>query len=106
MFKIESILSASPDHDVRGECMLQPPADAHRLAARVAYISGGPDEYIWCRDTFACLLALTDEQHDGVALFHLVDIALADSTMRGCARLTLPVEQGRRDGVVLVHGCG
>ena len=86
--------------------MLQPPADAHRFTACVAYIGGGPDEYIRRRDAFACLLALTDEQHDGVALFHLVDIALADSTMRGCAGLTLPVEQALVDGVIVVHGRG
>ena len=78
MFKIDSILSACPDHDVRGECMLQTPTNAHRLAACVAHIGGGTDKHIGSGDSFAVLFAVADEDHDSVALFYLVDVGLAD----------------------------
>ena len=83
---------------------IQLPCDAHRPAALVLYVVRNPKECIGGSPNGIRLEFPNEEEHL-TSLLPMVDVPLSGSGCLCRSALTLPVEQGLIDGVILIH-CG
>ena len=70
----------------------------------MGYIVDRTEENIGGIHSVFCCSMATDEEHDVDASFFVVNVILARVALGGCLILALPMEEGRGDGVIFVHG--
>ena len=91
--------------ELRRNRVIQLPGDIHGTRTFVLYIIGCSQIGVYFRTiSDPIILELSNKQQDLTSLFPVMDVPLTCGRSIRCGTLTLPMEQGIIDRIVVVHG--